>query len=57
MIGPDNIGVIDANETSDGYWALTCDTYRVCAKNVVAKVLDDNSTTSIQLLPVSTIIK
>ena len=57
MIGPDNIGVIDANETSDGYWTLRCDTYRVCAKNVVAKVLDDNSTTSIQLLPVSTIIK
>ena len=57
MIGPEISGVINANETSDGYSSLTCKIYRVCAGSIVEKVLDGNSTSEIQLLPVSTVIK
>ena len=57
LIGPENIGVSNANETSSEYSKLICLPYRVCARNVVENVLNYNSTSSIELIPVYMIIK
>ena len=57
LIGAENVGVRNANETSNEYSRLTCRPYRVCARSVVENVLSFNSTSSIQLIPVYMIIK
>ena len=57
FIGPENVGVSNANETSSEYSKLICLPYRVCARNVVENVLNYNSTSSIELIPVYIIIK
>ena len=57
LIGVENIGVTNANETSNEYSRLTCKPYRVCAISVIEHVLDFNSTSSIELIPVYMVIK